>query len=215
MTMLKKPFRVSTIAFSIVLSSCSTAHPIERSLPLNANEMQQLKSVSSTPRSGTLSAVRIANLLDKASERHLLGVHPDLVAVVRRAAEITHIPFRVTEGARNLKRQKELLKQGATTTLNSRHIPGPDGWAKAIDLVALTGGEVSWDWQYYHLLAVAMKAAAKELQIDLEWGGDWKTFKDGPHFQPPLVGSRLTTRGSGSPSLPDGAIEHLPHPEKN
>ncbi|WP_084494694.1 M15 family metallopeptidase [Alkanindiges illinoisensis] len=27
--------------------------------------------------------------------------------------------------------------------------------------------------------------AAKELNIPLEWGGDWKNFKDGPHYQLP------------------------------
>ena len=29
----------------------------------------------------------------------------------------------------------------------------------------------------------AMKAAAKELDIKIVWGGDWKKFPDGPHFQ--------------------------------
>ena len=32
-----------------------------------------------------------------------------------------------------------------------------------------------------------MKAAAKKEGVLLEWGGDWKTFKDGPHFQLPWV----------------------------
>ena len=105
--------------------------------------------------------------------------------MVRRAAEIADLPFRVTEGARTLERQKDLLKEGATTTLNSRHITGMDGWAKAVDLVATPCGKISWDWKYYLLLAKAMKAAGKELQIGIEWGGDWTTFIDGPHFQLP------------------------------
>lgn len=37
----------------------------------------------------------------------------------------------------------------------------------------------------YHKLADAMKQAAKELNVPIEWGGDWRTFKDGPHFQLP------------------------------
>ena len=28
-----------------------------------------------------------------------------------------------------------------------------------------------------------MKQAAKELGVNIVWGGDWKSFKDGPHFQ--------------------------------
>ncbi|MBO9419171.1 peptidoglycan-binding protein [Labrenzia sp. R4_2] len=30
-----------------------------------------------------------------------------------------------------------------------------------------------------------MKAAAQDLNIPLEWGGDWTSFFDGPHFQLP------------------------------
>jgi hypothetical protein len=28
-----------------------------------------------------------------------------------------------------------------------------------------------------------VKAAAEELGVALDWGGDWKKFKDGPHFE--------------------------------
>jgi peptidoglycan L-alanyl-D-glutamate endopeptidase CwlK len=28
-----------------------------------------------------------------------------------------------------------------------------------------------------------VKAAAEAEGVDLEWGGDWKSFRDGPHFQ--------------------------------
>ena len=34
-------------------------------------------------------------------------------------------------------------------------------------------------------LAAAMKRAAKELNIPIEWGGDWVSFPDGPHYQLP------------------------------
>jgi hypothetical protein len=42
---------------------------------------------------------------------------------------------------------------------------------------------LSWDWNYFYPIADAMKQAAKELDVDLEWGGDWRSFPDGPHFQ--------------------------------
>ncbi|MCX2590170.1 M15 family metallopeptidase, partial [Proteus penneri] len=38
-------------------------------------------------------------------------------------------------------------------------------------------------WSYFKKVADAMMQAAKELSVDIEWGGNWKTFKDGPHFQ--------------------------------
>lgn len=123
--------------------------------------------------------------LGPTSVLRLQQVHPDLVKVVERAIVVSDIDFTVLEGARTKERQVELLAAGATTTLNSRHIPSADGFARAVDLGALVGGKVRWDWPLYFKIADAMKAAAKELDIPLEWGGDWKKFKDGPHFQLP------------------------------
>jgi peptidoglycan L-alanyl-D-glutamate endopeptidase CwlK len=116
-------------------------------------------------------------LTDRDKTR-LSGVHPDLVKVVTRAAELTAIDFTVTEGKRTLARQKQLVAAGASQTLNSRHLTG-----HAVDVAALVAGKVRWDWPLYYKLAEAFKRAAEELQVAIEWGGDWKAFKDGPHFQ--------------------------------
>jgi len=118
--------------------------------------------------------------LSAYSESKLKGVHPDLVRVVRKAILITDLDFRVTEGVRTLARQKQLLAERATTTLRSRHLTG-----HAVDLAAMIGGTVRWDWPLYDRLADVMKEAAKQEGVPLEWGGDWKSFKDGPHFQLP------------------------------
>lgn len=117
-------------------------------------------------------------VLGPQSRARLTGVHPDLVRVVERAIGLSLIDFRVTEGVRTMARQKQLMASGATRTLKSRHLTG-----HAVDLVALVGGTVRWDWPLYPRLAAAMKAAAAELGVPIEWGGDWRTFKDGPHFQ--------------------------------
>ncbi len=122
-------------------------------------------------------------VLGQRSLDKLKGVHPDLVRVVERAIQLTQVDFTVTCGVRTIAEQKVLVAAGASKTMNSRHIPGKDGYSKAVDLAALVNGEVRWDWPLYYKLAEAMKAAAKELNIPLEWGGDWKSFKDGPHFQ--------------------------------
>ena len=118
--------------------------------------------------------------LGKRSVERLSGVHPDLVAVVHDAIKITPIDFTVLEGVRTLERQEELYKSGATQTLNSRHLTG-----HAVDIAPLVDGEVSWHWPHYDLLEVAMKTAARQLDVSIEWGGDWVTFKDGPHWQLP------------------------------
>jgi len=118
--------------------------------------------------------------LSKKSRDRLSGVHPDLVKVVERAIEITEIDFAVLEGVRSKTRQEQLVKAGASQTMRSRHLTG-----HAVDLGAYVAGSVRWDWPLYHKLAVAVKQAAAELQIPIEWGGDWTTFKDGPHWQLP------------------------------
>ena len=116
--------------------------------------------------------------LNVRSEKNLAGVHPDLVKVVRLAAE--RAVFVVTEGLRTPERQAQLVAAGASKTTKSRHLTG-----HAVDLAALVGNDVRWDWPLYKKLADVMKQAAKELNIPIEWGGDWKSFKDGPHFQLP------------------------------
>lgn len=113
--------------------------------------------------------------LGKRSKEKLRGVHPDLVSVVERAIELTEQDFTVIEGLRDIDRQRELVKTGKSTTMNSRHLDG-----HAVDIAPWP---ISWDWDEFYPIAAAMKQAAQELKVDLEWGGDWKSFPDGPHYQ--------------------------------
>lgn len=127
--------------------------------------------------------------IDKASMAKLKGVHPDLVRVLIRASAMSDIPFRVTEGMRTLDRQKQLVAKGMSKTLNSRHLTG-----HAVDLVPLIdlndNGKFEtnelYAWPSYYKLAPIIKAAAKAERVPLEWGGDWSSFKDGPHWQLPF-----------------------------
>ena len=123
-------------------------------------------------------------ILSPRSRQRLQGVHEDLVQVVERAIRITEVDFAVLEGLRSAERQQQLFEKKATllngVTRKSRHQTG-----HAVDLGALVDGEVRWDWPLYHKLAAAMKKAAIQLDTALEWGGDWKRFPDGPHYQLP------------------------------
>jgi peptidoglycan L-alanyl-D-glutamate endopeptidase CwlK len=116
--------------------------------------------------------------LGRRSVERLQGVHPDLVKVVERAIEMSPVDFTVLEGLRSPERQQTLVASGASQTLNSRHITG-----HAVDLGAWVDNQVDWSWPLYHKIANAMKAAANELGVAIVWGGDWRTFKDGPHFE--------------------------------
>ena len=126
-------------------------------------------------------------VLGTKSRAKLVGVHPKLIAVVERAIKLSSIDFTITCGTRSMAEQKRLKATGATTTLNSRHVPdnNKSRLSCAIDLAPLVDGKVRWDWPLFYKLNDAMQAAAKELNVPIEWGGSWRTFKDGPHFQLP------------------------------
>jgi peptidoglycan L-alanyl-D-glutamate endopeptidase CwlK len=79
-----------------------------------------------------------------------------------------------------VERQRELFAKKATRTMRSRHIHG-----FAVDLAPLINGEVRWDWPLYNQLSKVVKQAAKDVKVPVEWGGDWTSFKDGPHWQLP------------------------------
>lgn len=124
----------------------------------------------------------------KSSLSKLKGVHPDLVRVVMRCAKDwkdKQFTFGITCGVRTIEEQKILVKKGASRTMNSRHIPAKNGFSHAVDVVALIDGDLKWDWPLYDKISKAMKAAAKAEKVPIEWGGDWVSFKDGPHFQLP------------------------------
>ena len=110
----------------------------------------------------------------------LEGIHSDLRKVMDRAIATTDIDFTVLEGMRTMSRQRKLVASGASRTLRSRHLTG-----HAVDIAPLVDGKVSWDWPIYHRLAPTIKKAAQDVGVKIEWGGDWRSFKDGPHWQLP------------------------------
>ena len=116
----------------------------------------------------------------------LKGVHPDLVRVVHAALAISKTDFVVVEGLRSPERQQELWEAGKTRTMNSRHLTG-----HAVDLAPLRDldgdgkAELSWERGHFYPVVDAMRQAADSLGVAIEWGGDWQTFVDMPHWQLP------------------------------
>ena len=119
-------------------------------------------------------------ILSQKSLRRLEGVNPALVQVVKRAIQITPIDFIVVEGLRSKERQAYLVEKGASKTMNSRHLTGD-----AVDLAPIVNNKVSWDWKDFYPLAEAVKEAAKQVKVEVEWGGEWKSLPDAPHWQLP------------------------------
>jgi peptidoglycan LD-endopeptidase CwlK len=120
--------------------------------------------------------------LNERSLKNLEGVHPDLRKVAYKAADICpkEMQFVVTEGLRSIEKQRENMANGASKTMNSRHLTG-----HAFDVAVFVNGEYKQDWPLYTKLSKTIKEAAKLEGVKIEWGGDWKTIKDGPHYQLP------------------------------
>jgi peptidoglycan L-alanyl-D-glutamate endopeptidase CwlK len=120
-------------------------------------------------------------IFGSASEKNLQGVHPDLVQLARAALALSPVDFKITEGRRTIERQRQLVAEKKSQTMNSRHITG-----HAIDVIALPTPAGSWDMKYYKQIAEAFRQASEGLTIPIEWGGNWTTLRDGPHFQLPF-----------------------------
>lgn len=120
--------------------------------------------------------------------------HPDLQRVWHRYQTIldASCDSRVGEVARTLQKQKENIRNGASKTLKSRHIPEMNkcGVSCAIDLWAMhdldDDGDldISWIMKHYKPIADCMKRAAAIENVPIEWGFDLWGW-DGPHFQLP------------------------------
>ncbi len=106
--------------------------------------------------------------LSQRSLDRLAGVKPQLVAVVKRAIEITTVDFGVTEGLRTVETQRRYVETGKSQTMDSKHLTGD-----AVDLVAYIDGQVSWELNVYDNIADAVKQAAIEQDVGLRWGAAW------------------------------------------
>ena len=149
--------------------------------------------------------------LSQRSLDKLNGVHPDLVAVVKRAIEITDVDFGVTYGVRTVEEQEKLVASGRSQTMKSKHLIQDTGYSHAVDLVAYDGSDVVWEINVYDNICDAMARAADELEVPVKWGAAWsegdirfyedtaedamnayidlrrsqgrRPFIDGPHFE--------------------------------
>jgi len=122
----------------------------------------------------------------RRSQARLATVHPDLRRVFYRAIGMSPVDLTILEGVRTLSRQRQLYNAGAARTMKSRHLPHlVDGLSRAVDVAPSVAGQVRWDWPLYYDLADVIKDAAEMERVPIEWGGDWRTFKDGPHWQLP------------------------------
>lgn len=119
-----------------------------------------------------------------SSSQRLQTVEPTLAAVMERALLYSMYDFGISCGIRTMEEQRELLKNGKTTTLNSRHLPNNAGLSEAVDIMVYDEkGNITWKEKYFRKVAQAVFDAAQELGVHINWGGHWFNFLDMPHFE--------------------------------
>jgi len=123
----------------------------------------------------TVFAIADSREFSQRSKEHLAEIHPDLYEVVFLARLISTVPFEITDGRRTIEEQRHYYNTGKSQTMRSKHLTG-----HAVDVVPIP---VRWDKEAFLPIAEAMKEASDTLNIPIVWGGDWRTFKDYPHFE--------------------------------
>ena len=126
----------------------------------------------------------------KFSKRSLDNLKNVDVRLIKICNElIKEYDFTVIEGFRTLERQQELYNQGFSQidgkTKKGKHNYSP---SLAIDVIPYKKGVDPFDNTtksklMFYELAHKFKNVAKRLNIEIIWGGDWKNFKDLPHFE--------------------------------
>jgi peptidoglycan L-alanyl-D-glutamate endopeptidase CwlK len=93
---------------------------------------------------------------------------------------IKHFDFTVLEGHRGEAAQNLAVQQGRSQTPwpTSKHNSMP---SKAVDIAPYP---IDWkNIERFKELGALIKKVAAEKKIKIRWGGDFKSFKDYPHFE--------------------------------
>lgn len=105
----------------------------------------------------------------KRSKARLKGVKPELVNVLNELVKIMDVT--IIEGLRTEERQKQLVASGASKTKFSKHLEG-----KAVDLAPYP---IDWeDRDRFHYMGGMIRGIAKQLNVNVRWGGDWDSDGD-------------------------------------
>lgn len=127
------------------------------------------------------------------ASRKLSDLAPDVRILAERfldACDDNGIEVLVTCTYRSGIEQAELYAQGRTAkgkivtnakpgeSLHNLLLNGQPG-ARAFDVVPMVNGKPIWDAEHPHWQRLGEIGRA----LGLEWAGDWKRFKEFPHFQ--------------------------------
>lgn len=123
----------------------------------------------------------------KRSLDNLKNADKRLVDICNELIKITD--FTVIESYRSIERQQELFKKGFSKIdgikKKGKHNYFP---SLAIDIIPFKKGHNPFDGSkesdlMFNELAKQFKEVARQLNIKIQWGGDWVSFSDKPHFE--------------------------------
>jgi peptidoglycan LD-endopeptidase CwlK len=121
--------------------------------------------------------------LTKRSKDRMLNLHPLLCSLILESLQSLPYEIQISETVRSKERQEFLFNTGKSKALKSKHLADSKGFSHAFDFYVLIGGELTWRMEFYKECSDVFKSVAEKLKINIVWGGDWISFKDGPHIQ--------------------------------
>lgn len=104
----------------------------------------------------------------KKSKIELEKVDPRLRELMEEVLKISPIDITITEGLRSSLRQEELVKEGKSKTLNSKHIKG-----KALDFAPCKNGWVNFNREDAIFLSGFILAVARMKEVKVRVGAIW------------------------------------------
>lgn len=135
--------------------------------------------------------------MDKVTQERIEKLHPSVRDEVKKiiaecdSALNGRAKIRITQGLRTFAEQEKLYNQGRTSpgkkVTNAKAGQSIHNYGLAVDIcLIIDGKDVSWDtakdWDndgvadWYECVKIFAK-------YGWDWGGNWKTFKDLPHFE--------------------------------
>lgn len=133
--------------------------------------------------------------------RDTKALHPELqskIALLQKACKKQGITIGIAECLRTKAEQDALYAKGRTkpgpkvTNAPGSSYSSMHQWGVAFDIylvMDIDGDGKTDDDAYNNAKGTFNKVGAIGKKLGLEWGGDWKTIKDLPHFQLPQYGS--------------------------
>lgn len=118
------------------------------------------------------------------SAKRLATCDPRLIELMNRAIRVTEIDFGIAEGHRSVEKQQEYFKAGKSRIDGIKTI-GKHNYnpSRAVDIYGYVNGKADYSEPVMRYLAELILSIAGEMSIRVQWGGNWKTFVDMPHFE--------------------------------